>query len=51
MAIIQVQVGKKYVEDVMLNERASVIIITKNLKIKLGLPKPKLAPYHPKMVD
>ncbi len=51
MAIIQVQVGKNIIEDVMLDGGASVNIITKNLTTKLGLPKPKLAPYHLKMVD
>jgi hypothetical protein len=49
MVIIQVQVGKNIIEDVMLNGGASVNIITKNLTTKLGLPKPKLAPYHLKM--
>ncbi len=51
MAIIQVQVGKNIVEDVLLNGRASVNIVTKYLKIKLGLPKPRPFPYHFKMVD
>ncbi len=31
--------------------RASVNIIIENLKTKLGLPKPKLAPYHLRMAD
>ncbi len=51
MAIIQVQVGKNIVEDVLLNGRASVNIVTKYLKIKLSLPKPRPFPYHFKMVD
>jgi len=51
MAIIQVQVGKNIVEDVMLDGGASVNIITKNFKTKLGLPKPRLVPYHFRMVD
>jgi hypothetical protein len=38
MAIIQVQVGKNIVEDVLLNGGTSVNIITKNLKTKLGYP-------------
>jgi len=46
MAIIQVQVGMNIVENVLINGGASVNIITKNLKTKLGLPKPKPAPYH-----
>jgi hypothetical protein len=51
MISIQLQVGKNTIEDVMLDGGASVNIITKNLTTKLGLPKPKLAPYHLKMVD
>jgi hypothetical protein len=49
MAIIQVQVGNNIIEDVMLNGGASVNIITKNLRTTLGLPKPRLAPYHLRM--
>jgi hypothetical protein len=51
MEVIQVQVGKPIVQDVLLDGGANVNIITKNLKTKLGLPKPRLAPYHLKMVD
>jgi len=52
VAIIQVQVGKNIIEDVLIDgSRASVNIIIKNLKTKLGLPKPRSAPYHFKMVD
>jgi hypothetical protein len=51
MVVIQVQVGKNIVEDVSLDERASVNIIIENLITKLGLPKPKLVPYHLRMVD
>jgi hypothetical protein len=46
MVVIQVQVGKNIVEDVLLDGRASVNIIT-----KFGLPKPILAPYHLKMAN
>jgi hypothetical protein len=51
MAIIQIQIGKNIVEDVLLDGGASVNIITKNLRTKLGLPKPKPAPYHLIMVN
>ncbi len=51
MAIIQVQVGKNIVEHVLINGRTNVNIITENIITKLGLPKPRLAPYHHKMVD
>ncbi len=30
---------------------SGVNIITKQLRLKLGLPKPKLAPYNLRMVD
>jgi hypothetical protein len=51
MVVIQVQVGKNIVEDVLLDGGASVNIIIKNLITKLRLPKPKLIPYHLRMVD
>ncbi len=51
MVIIQVQVGKNIVKDVLIDGGASVNIITENLRTKLGLPKPILAPYHLRMVD
>jgi hypothetical protein len=51
MVIIQVQVGKNIVDDVWINGGANVNIITENLKTKLGLPKPKSAPYHLRMAD
>jgi hypothetical protein len=38
MVVIQVQVGKNTIEDVLLDGRASVNIITKNLITKLGFP-------------
>jgi hypothetical protein len=51
MVIIQVQVGKNIVEVVLIDGGASVNIIMENLKTKLGLPKPRLSPYHFKMAD
>jgi hypothetical protein len=51
VAIIQVQVGKNIIEDVLLDGGTSVNIITKNLRKKLGLPKPRPTPYHLKMLD
>jgi hypothetical protein len=51
MVVIQVQVGKNIVEDALINGGTSVNIITENLRITLGLPRPKLAPYHLRMVD
>jgi hypothetical protein len=49
MTVIQVQVGKNIVEDVLLDGGTSVNIIIKNLKTKLGLSKPRLAPYQFRM--
>jgi hypothetical protein len=49
MAIIQVQVGKNIVEDVMLDGGAYVNIIIENFITKLGLPKPRPTPYHLRM--
>jgi hypothetical protein len=51
MVIIQVQVGKNIVEDVLLDGGASVNIITDNLRTKLGLPKPRPTPYHLKLAN
>jgi len=51
MAIIQIQVGKNIVEDVMIDGGASVNIIIKNLETKLGLLKPRLVPYHLRMAN
>jgi hypothetical protein len=51
MAIIQVQVAKNIVKDVLLDGGANVYIIIKNLITKLGLPKPRPIPYHLKMLD
>jgi hypothetical protein len=51
MAIIQVQVGKNIVEDVLIDGGTSVNIIINNLKTKLGLPKPIPTPYHLRIAD
>jgi hypothetical protein len=51
MVVIQVQVGKNIIEDVLLDGGASVNIIIKNIITKLGLPKPRPTPYHLKMAD
>jgi len=51
MVVIQVQVRKNIVEDVLKNGGASVNIIMENLKTKLGLPKPRLVPYHFRMAN
>jgi hypothetical protein len=51
MAIIQVQVGKNILENILLDGGANVNIITKNLKTKLGLAKLRPFPYHFIMAD
>ncbi len=51
MVVIQVQVGKSIVKDVLLDGGVSVNIIIENFITKLGLPKPRLVPYHLRMVD
>jgi len=51
MTVIHIQVGKNNIEDVLLDGGTNVNIITENLKTKLGLPKPKPAPYHFRMTD
>ncbi len=45
MVVIQIQFKKNIVEVVLIDGRASVNLITKNLITKLGLPKPKLTTY------
>jgi hypothetical protein len=49
--MIQVQVGKNFIEDVLLDGGFRVNIIMKKLKVQLGLSKPKPTPYNLRMVD
>ncbi len=51
MIVVQAHVGKNIVEDVLLDGRVSVNIITENVITKIGLPKPKPTPYHFRMGD
>jgi len=51
MAIIQVQIRKNTIEDVLLDGEFGVNIIIEQLKLRLGLPKPKLAPYNLRMAN
>ncbi len=50
-AIIQVQIAKNTIEDVLLDGGSTINIITKQLRLKLGLPKPKPTPYNLRMAD
>jgi hypothetical protein len=49
--MIQVQVGKNFIEDVLLDGGFRINIIMKKLKVQLGLSKPKPTPYNLRMVD
>jgi hypothetical protein len=51
MVVIQVEVENNSAEDVLIDGRASVNTITKNLKTKLGLPKPRPTPYQLRMAN
>jgi hypothetical protein len=51
MAVIQVQIRKNTLKDVLLNGGFRINIITKQLKLRLGFPKPKSTPYNLKMAD
>jgi hypothetical protein len=51
MVVIQVQIGKNTIEDLFLDGHSKINIITKLLRLRLGLPKPKHAPYNMRMVD
>ncbi len=51
MAMIQVQIGKKFIDDVLIDGGFGINIMIKNTKIQLGLSKPNLAPYNLLMVD
>jgi hypothetical protein len=48
MTIIQVQIGKNIIEDVLADGGSGII---KQLRLSLGLPKLKLTPYNLTMVD
>jgi hypothetical protein len=51
MAVIQVQIRKNTIKDVLLDRGYKVNIIKKQLRLRLGLPKPKFAPYNMRMAD
>jgi hypothetical protein len=51
MAMIHVQVGNNFIEDVFLNGGSKVNIITNKLRVQLGLSKPKPTPYNLHTVD
>ncbi len=51
MAIIQIQIGKNTIEDVLLDGGSGVNIIIEQLKLRLGFPKPKPTPYNLRMTN
>ncbi len=51
MAIIDVQIYKNIIHDILLNRGSRVNIIIEKLKACLGLLKPQLAPYNLWMID
>jgi hypothetical protein len=46
MAMIQVQVGNNFIDDVLIDGRSKVNIIIENLRIQLSFPKPNPTPYN-----
>ncbi len=51
MAMIQVQVDKNFIDDVLIDGGSGVNIITKNVRIQLGMSKPNLVPYNLHMAN
>ncbi len=51
MAMLQVQVGKNFINDVLNNGSSRINIVTENLRILLGMSKPNSMPYNLHMVD
>jgi hypothetical protein len=51
MVVIQIQIAKNKIEDVLLDGGFGINIIIEQLRLRLKLPKPKLAPYNMKMAD
>jgi len=51
MVVIQVQIRKNIIEDVLLDGGFRINIITEQLKLRLELPKPKPATYNLRMAN
>ncbi len=49
--IIQVRVGKNFIDDVLIDGCFGINIIIKNLRVQLGLSKPNPTPYSLRMAD
>jgi hypothetical protein len=51
MVVIQVQVSKNFIDDVLIDGRSRINIIAEDLKVQLNLSKPNLMLYNMLMVD
>jgi hypothetical protein len=51
MVVIQIQIGKNKIEDVLLDGGFGVNIIIEQLRLRLRLPNPKLTPYNLRMAN
>jgi hypothetical protein len=51
MAIIQIQIRKHTIEDVLLDGGSGINIIIEQLRLRWGLPKPKPATYNLRMAN
>jgi hypothetical protein len=51
MVVVQIQIRKNKIDDVLLDGGSKVNIIIKHLKLRLGLPKPKPTPYNLRMAN
>ena len=51
MPVISISIGKNIVDDVLLDGRSGVNVITEEERRKLGLPKPSPTPFNLKMAN
>jgi hypothetical protein len=46
MVVIQIWVGKNFIDDVVIDGGFKINIIIESMRIQLGLSKPNLVPYN-----
>jgi hypothetical protein len=51
MAVIQIQIGKNFIGDVLIDGGSKINIVIDNLKVQLGLSQPNPMPCNLHMVD
>ncbi len=51
MVVIQVQIGNNIIKDAFMDGGSRINIIIEQLKLRLGLPRPKPTPYNLRMAD